>query len=139
MKHLLQSPQKDMIVQAISSYLDLQCEEIVAAYAFGSFVMENSFSDIDVGVLTRTEIARPLEFELELENKLEKIAGFRVDVRILNSAPLSFCYGVIRCRKVILDRNPNLRSDFEANIFKQYFDFFPFRRQYLAEVRNAPV
>lgn len=128
-----------MIIEAISSYLDFECEDIVVAYLFGSFVTEKSFSDIDVGVLNRMDVARPLESELELENELEKIAKFQVDVRILNSAPLSFCQNVIRYGRVILDRDPTLRSDFEGKILKEYFDFSRFRRQYLAEVRNAPV
>jgi hypothetical protein len=139
MKHFMESSQKDTLIKEISSYLDLQRENIAAAYLFGSFVTEGSFSDIDLAILTQTEIARPLDFELNLENELEKVAEFPVDVRILNCAPLSFCHNVIRYGRVVLDRDPTLRSDFEGKVLKQYFDFSRFRRQYLAEVTNAPV
>jgi len=80
-----------------------------------------------------------LNFELDLENKLEKIVKYSVDVRVLNRAPLSFSQNVIRQRKVILDKDPNLRADFEGQILKQYFDVAYFQRQYLQEVANAPV
>jgi len=74
-----------------------------------------------------------------MECKLEKILGCPVDVRVLNYAPLSFCQNVIRQGKVVMDRNPDLRADFEGKVLKQYFDFAPFRRQYLQEVTNAPI
>jgi hypothetical protein len=38
-----------------------------------------------------------------------------------------------------LDKDPNLRADFEGQILKQYFDVAYFQRQYLQEVANAPV
>lgn len=139
MKRFLESSKKDIIIKAISAYLDRQRQDIITAYLFGSFVTDESFSDIDLAILTQMEIAKPLEFELGLENELEKVARFPVDIRILNSAPLSFCQNVIRHGKVILDKDPTFRSDFEGKTLKQYFDFSHFRRQYLAEVRNAPV
>ena len=138
-KHILEPSQKEGIIQTVSSYLDSQCKEITAAYLFGSFVTAESFSDIDLGVLTAFDLEQTLDYELGLERELERMVRFSVDVRILNRAPLSFCYSIIRHRKIILDRDPNLRADFEGLIFKKYFDFAPFRKQYLAEVLNAPV
>ena len=138
-KHSLKSDQKDKIVAAISSYLEENCKEIVAAYLFGSFINHRLFSDIDLGILTADDSAKTLNFELDLENRLEKIVKYSVDVRVLNRAPLSFCRNVIRHRKVILDRDPNLRADFEGQILKQYFDVAYFQRQYLQEIGNAPL
>ncbi len=138
-KHSLKSDQKDKLVATISSYLEENFKEIVAAYLYGSFITKRLFSDIDLGILTGNDFKRTLNFEFELENRLEKIVKYSVDVRVLNRAPLSFCQNVIRHRKVILDRDPNLRADFEGQILKQYFDFAYFQRQYLQEVANAPV
>jgi len=138
-KHSLKSDQKNKLVAAISSYLEDNFEEIVAAYLYGSLAANLPFSDIDLGVLTKNNLDQALKFELDLENRLEKIVKYSVDVRVLNGAPLSFCQNVIRHRKVILDRDPNLRADFEGQILKQYFDFVYFQRQYLQEVANAPV
>ena len=83
--------------------------------------------------------SRSLSFELDLEGDLERLVAYPVDVRILNQAPLSFSQNVFRSRKVIIDRNPDLRADFETRILKEYFDFAPFQKNHLKEVLNAPV
>ncbi len=64
MKHKLKSSQKEAVVKKISSYLHGECDEITAAYLFGSFVTEDSFSDIDLGVITNVEPNSPLNYEL---------------------------------------------------------------------------
>jgi hypothetical protein len=139
LKRSIKHSQKLSIIEVISSYLIGQRGGISIAYLFGSFITGESFSDVDLGVLTESELERPLNFEIDLENELEKLIKYPVDVRILNGAPLSFCQDVIRHGRVILDRDPNLRSDFEGKVLKKYFDFSRFRRRYLAEVINAPV
>ena len=63
----------------------------------------------------------PLSFEFDLENELEKVAEYQIDVRVLNSAPISFCQNVIRNARIILDRDANLRSDFEGKSFEAVF------------------
>jgi predicted nucleotidyltransferase len=80
-----------------------------------------------------------LEYEIELESKLEKLDRFRLDVRVLNRAPISFAQNVIRHGRLIIDKEPNIRSDFESYVLKKYFDFARFRRVYLTEVINAPL
>jgi len=138
-KHSLKPDQKEKLIAEISLYLEKNFKEVVAAYLYGSFVTDLFFSDIDLGILAKNDIDEALNFELDLENRLERIVKYAVDVRVLNRAPLSFCQNVIRHRKVILDRKPNLRADFEGQILKQYFDFAYFQRRYLQEVPNAPV
>lgn len=139
MKHELKTSQKKKIIETISSYLYHQYKEITIAYLFGSFVTEKFFADMDLGILTKMEMENTLNYEIEIECKLEKIVKYKIDVRVINKAPISFCQNVIRYGKVILDRDPNLRADFEGKIFKLYFDFSRFRQQYLNEVINAPV
>jgi hypothetical protein len=138
-KYTISKFQRVRIAEDISSYLEENLEGITTAYLFGSFVTDAPFSDIDLGVIIKNDLAKPIFFEFELENRLEKIFKYTVDVRILNRAPLSFCQNVIRHGKVILDRDPNLRADFEGNIMKQYFDYSRFRKQYLKEAVNAPI
>jgi predicted nucleotidyltransferase len=127
-KYTISKSQKVRIADNISSYLEENLEGITTAYLFGSFVTD-----------AKNDLAKAIFFEFELENRLEKIFKHTVDVRILNRAPLSFCQNVIRRGKVILDRDPNLRADFEGNILKQYFDYSRFRKQYLKEAVNAPI
>ncbi|MBW1691644.1 MAG: hypothetical protein DRG87_06335 [Deltaproteobacteria bacterium] len=138
-KHAIKDSQRQDIIEAISSYLVSKKKEISVAYLFGSFITQDYFSDIDIGILTEKTLAEPLSFEIGLEIELGRIAEYQVDTRILNGAPLSFCREVIRHGRVILDRDPNLRSDFEGMVLKKYFDFSRFHRRYLAEVLNAPL
>jgi len=79
LKHSIRYPQKLSIIEAISSYLIGQREGISIAYLFGSFITGESFSDIDLGVLTQRELERPLNFELDLENELEKVIKYPVN------------------------------------------------------------
>jgi len=137
-KHFTTKQAKEEIVDAISTFLQ-QHGEIYAAYLFGSFITKKLFADIDLGVLLRREPEDILEYEIELESKLEKLERFRLDVRVLNRAPISFAQNVIRHGRLIIDKEPNIRSDFESYVLKKYFDFARFRRVYLTEVINAPL
>lgn len=79
------------------------------------------------------------EYEVEIELELEKRVNIAIDVRVLNNAPVSFVQNVIRHGKVILDMEPNIRSDFESYSLRKYFDFVSFRRRYLSEVIDAQI
>ena len=138
-KHSLKLSEKEKVIELISSYLLDKRKEVAAAYLFGSFSNAEFFSDIDLGILMERVIAKPLNFEMKLERELENIADYQVDIRVLNKAPISFCQNVIRGGKIIVDRDPNFRADFEGIVLREYFDFYPFRRRYLEEVLNAPI
>jgi predicted nucleotidyltransferase len=138
-KYELHISAREQVVNKISSYLNEEHEEIAAAYVFGSFNTAEPFCDIDLAIIVQRDVVNPAAFEIDLESRLEKIVKYRVDVRIINRAPLAFCHDVIRDGRVIVDKDANLRADFQGKILKQYFDFAPFRRRYLNEVVNAPV
>ena len=137
-KYSITEKEEEKFVAALSSCMQ-QHGEIYAAYLFGSFVTEETFADVDLGILLKHESEDILDYEIELESKLERLARFRLDVRVLNRAPISFAQNVIRYGRLILDKEPNMRSDFESYVLKKYFDFARFRRMYLAEVINAPL
>jgi len=139
MKYTLTKSEKEKIIKEISSDLFQGHSEILTVYIFGSFISMQSFSDIDIGIVTAMDLRQPLAFELELENRLEKTIKYPVDIRVLNQAPLSFSQNVFRTGRIIIDKDPNMRADFEGRILKQYFDFSPFQQRYLQEVTNAPV
>jgi hypothetical protein len=112
---------------------------MLSAYIHGSFIKDRPFSDIDIGIIISTSKEDIVAYELALEAALERTIKYPVDVRVLNHAPLSFCQNVIREGKVVLDRDPIARSDFEGLTLKKYFDFYRFRRRYLEDVTNAPL
>ena len=100
-------------------------ERVKFAYLFGSAAREeqNSLSDIDIAVYLR-EDCDPAEAKLDLIGKLmERLGRGRVDLVILNTAPLPLVARVIRCRKVLADRDPFSRHRYESRILREYFDF----------------
>jgi hypothetical protein len=125
-----------MVIAHLSKALN-EYKEINAAYLFGSFYEADTFSDIDIGILTQTPLGNPLPFELALSTKLEKDIQYRVDIRVINDAPISFVQNIIRTGKVLIDKDSNFRVDFEGIVLKKYFDFAPFRRRFLKEKEIA--
>ena len=119
----------------------LQSKELVVfAYLFGSFVGDSDFQDIDIAVyLSDFGVKRPLDIELALEAELEAVTRIPVDVRVINNAPLTFVYNVLKSGSVLLDRDALIRADFEGRIYKEYFDFRHLREEYLREIAHAPV
>jgi predicted nucleotidyltransferase len=136
---VLKDPQKKILADKIADCIDEKGKEVIAVYLFGSFVDSESFSDIDIGILTSIDVNRPFEYETDLENPLEDLTGYPADVRVLNQAPISFSQNAVRKGVVILDKDPNLRADFESSVIRKYFDFSRFRTEYLSEVSDAPL
>ena len=129
--------EKSKIVSAIAELLN-GYDDFVFAYLFGSFVSEERFNDIDVALyLSSLSGERALFTELTLETELEEKLGIPVDVRVVNCAPIAFVYSTLRKRLLLLDRNPDLRSDFESLICREYFDFAYLLNEYIREIANA--
>ncbi len=126
----------------INTILDIIClkKDMMFAYIFGSFISKDEINDIDIGVyINDVEEGTILKYELELECELEAIIRIPVDVRIINNAPISFVYNILRNKVLILDNDKDLRSDFEGLIYKKYFDIQYLRNEYLREIVNAAI
>ncbi len=131
--------EKQRIIKEMASRIKKR-KNIIFAYIFGSFVRDDEFSDIDIGIFCKKlENIDPLSFEFELEKDINSITKFPVDVRIINHAPVSFVFAVIKEGLLVKDEDPNKRADFEGMIFKKYADFAIYRKRYLREVLNAPI
>jgi predicted nucleotidyltransferase len=133
-KYSVADKEKEKIISIISSALEKEIS-IVFSYIYGSF-LEGSFKDIDVAIfIDEAKIPSFLRYELQMESLLNKAVGkFVFDVRILNGAPLSFRYEVIKNGKLIMTKDEESRIDFETSTISNYFDFAPFRHSYLKEV-----
>ena len=130
--------------KAIEKRLRLALEkhaEISFAYLHGSFVTGEGFRDIDVAVYLRDSPPESaLRYELSLEASLmNDDNGYPVDVRILNSAPLSFRYQVIKGGLLLFEKDDDERADFQEATLSAYFDFEPFRTLYLKETLGSGI
>lgn len=138
-KKKISKQEKNSIIKTITDSLD-KYQNVVFAYIYGSFVIDELFSDIDIGIyISNEKIKNTLSLEFELGNMLENLAKLPIDVRIINQAPTSFVYNVIKNGILIRDKNPDLRADFEGCIFKKYSDFARYRKEYLKEILHASI
>jgi len=110
------------------------------AYLYGSFVKKDTFRDIDVAIYLEKIPISILEYELEMETELMKVLKkYIVDVRVLNTAPLSFKYNVLKEGKVLLVKDNDKRVDFEEKTIVFYLDFLPYRNLYLKETLSVEI
>ena len=75
--------------------------------------------------ILNTECPEATNYELALEIALEKTIRYPTDVRVLNNAPLSFQYNVIKSGEVVISRNENKRIEFHVRTITRYCDFAP--------------
>lgn len=99
--------------------------EVAFAYLYGSFAENLPLHDIDVGVylagIGETESA---SYSLTLSQTFSREVQVPVDVRVLNFAPISFVYQVIR-GILISDRNEDLRVHVVEETVWKYLDLKP--------------
>lgn len=102
--------------------------EVVFAYLYGSFVDSEVFRDVDIGVyLRRPEPGQMTPRALALAQRLSTRVGLPVDVRILNGAPLSFLYHVLR-GQLLVNRDEDLLSEVIERTVYRYLDIEPLLR-----------
>lgn len=136
--YVINKEQKENIEKGVADFLR-ERPEIISAYLHGSF-LESDFRDIDIAVyLTGIGKGEALQYELNLENELNKLTGFSVDVRILNHAPLSFRFSVIKNGHLLFSKDEKVRCDFECLTIAEYHDFDLLRGIYRKEALGIEV
>jgi hypothetical protein len=121
------------IERALRSQLARDPGDAVAAYLFGSVARGEAgpASDVDVGVLYRSEPPPGLAgLAFPLEGELERRLGRRVQLVVLNRAPVDLVHRVLRDGVLVLDRDPSARIRFEVRVRNEYFDLLPLLRRY---------
>jgi hypothetical protein len=131
----IDTEQKEGYLQTLSDCI-LGRPEILFAYAHGSFLEGGRFRDLDVAVFLRPEFmaGKSPFYETELGSELQKDleAFFPVDIRILNTARLSFQYNAIKGR-LLADQDPEARIAFITKTVARYLDIKPILRHYTKE------
>lgn len=99
------------------------------AYLYGSFLESQPFHDVDVGVYLENVRADELSATaLDLAQRLSDRAPIPVDVRILNVAPVSFLYHVLRGQLVFCRDDAVLVEIMERTV-SRYLDIAPLLRR----------
>jgi predicted nucleotidyltransferase len=110
-----------------------QKPEVTALYIFGSFLTEHMRldSDIDIGVLLKK---KPTDINIKKSEYVDEIIRHTlrgISLIILNTAPVSLRYTILREGRLIFDKYPDLRKEFIELTAREYFDFLPYENIYL--------
>lgn len=129
--------QPDELAARLREWLQGEAD-VVVAYLFGSRARGDSgpLSDVDVAVLLDGEAAgrRELELRAVVEAAIATHAGRstgggppRVDLVILNVAPVSVAYRVLAQGMLLLSRDERARVAHWADTVDRYLDMAPLR------------
>ncbi|HBV96291.1 MAG TPA: hypothetical protein DEF36_04500 [Desulfotomaculum sp.] len=140
--YIISSENKNTLLNNLT--ITLQENRVITfAYIHGSFFTEDTFRDIDIAVYMDEQATRDkasyTRREIALEMEIEKMFNYPFDIRILNNAPLSFRYNVLKNGKLLFSKNEDLSANFAARTMSDYIDFLPYRKRYLKEVLNLEI
>jgi predicted nucleotidyltransferase len=118
---------KEKILNLLRKALS-QDERIVFAYAYGSFVNEQSFRDIDVGIFVKDPKGNPFVISSDMKTQLSRIfkkenidlTADHLDIQIINHAPFTFLKRVFKEGILLVDRDPELRTDVVEYVSSKY-------------------
>lgn len=83
------------------------------------------FRDIDVGVyVTAMDKKESVYYGLELSERLSFLIKVPVDVRVVNFAPITFQFHVVR-GQLIIDNDEDARCTFMEHVARFYLDMKP--------------
>lgn len=126
----------DSLISNLHNY-----NEIIFALIYGSFMKEERYNDIDIGLYIQGQQDSYLQYELNLETDMI-ISGLyprEVDIRVLNKAPLYFKYNIIKEGTLLFTRDDNVFSDFKELVIRDYLDFQPYYKEFLKEAMNFEI
>jgi len=99
--------------------------EIEFAYLYGSFMENLPFHDLDLGVYVQNvDKNSSITYALNLAGELSTDLKIPVDVRVINFAPLTFIFNVLR-GELLLNRNDDLLAKIMEQTIKKYLDLKP--------------
>ena len=113
---------------------------LAAAYLFGSTARgeAQADSDLDLALLFSTPPDATLEAQpFDAAEALSRALGRRVDVVVLNTAPVDLRMRVLRDGILLLQPDAAARIRFEVATRAEYFDLEPILREYRRPRRTA--
>lgn len=117
---------KRVIEGEVKKFLQKQ-DPVELAYLFGSVAQQRAgkLSDVDLAIFVDESIDKKDRFDLKLRliSDLEDIMkNDGVDLVIMNDAPISLNFEIIKTNYPLFIRDKNLKVDFEHYIMSRYLD-----------------
>lgn len=129
-KHTASRDEKKRLAALIRERLQREIT-IVFAYIHGSFITEELFRDIDVGIFTDGK--KDLSYETDLPYELSRACGYEIEVRVINDAPVAFQMSVLQ-GNLLLSKNEDKRIDFIEDAGRRYREYAHFRNVFMEAV-----
>lgn len=124
----IQPQTREALARRLAEELEKE-PEIRFAYLYGSVLDSETVHDVDVGLFLReSEAETSAATVVNLSNRFTAIVGMPVDVRVLNEAPLSFVYHVLRGRLLVC-RDEGFLTQMLEDVARRYLDLAPLLRQ----------
>ncbi len=126
----------DTILEAgLQNAMESMPPDVIAAYLFGSVARGKAGpeSDVDIAVLYRDPPPRTLaglEVAFRMQDELQSKVGRKIDLVVLNTAPLDLTQRVLRDGKILIDRDRGARIRFEVKTRMAFLDFLPVLNRY---------
>lgn len=103
-------------------------ERIFFAYAYGSFLKEETFKDIDLGIYMQNPEENPYKISSDLKTRLSQLSRKQgldltvdhFDIQLINQAPFTFLRRIFKEGTLLLDRDPDLRTDIVEQVSLKY-------------------
>ncbi len=114
---------KEKIKEKIKNIL-LKEKIIGFAYIFGSFLKDEEFNDIDIGIYIFSKFYEPskeIDFILEIGAKLEKEIKKHVDIVIINSVNPHLRFKIIN-GELLFTKDENLHDFMIDYYLREYWD-----------------
>jgi predicted nucleotidyltransferase len=131
--HHLENTEREAVLEQLSAALATR-EDVIFAYAYGSFLLQDGFRDIDVSVWTDSHAGERID--VEVANQLTRLVRFPVDVRVVNRAPVAFLFHVLRGRRLVVT-DERLLSDLIERTARTCHDRAPLIRRAAREAFAA--
>jgi len=99
--------------------------KVVFSYLFGSLSKgkPSPLSDVDIAVyLNKAEESAEKKIEI-LGGLIDILETDEIDLVVLNTADLPLVMGILKNKKLIVDKDPFARHIFESLVMRKYFDF----------------
>jgi len=117
---------KRVIEEQVKKFLQKQ-DSIELAYLFGSVAQQRAgkLSDVDLAIFLDESLDKKERFDLQLgllSNLQEIFQTDRVDLVVMNDAPLSLNFEIIKANYPLFIRDNDFKVDFEHNIISRYLD-----------------
>ena len=132
-KNLVPLSSHQTIVQKAKAALSKR-SDITFAYLFGSYAygQPTPLSDIDIAVYLDFDYNADVRLEI-LGNLIDALKSDKIDLVILNTAPLPLKFRVLKFGRLLVDNSPFIRHAFESATMRLHMDFSKLEKRILKQ------